>query len=127
MASPGKKAYPLRIDPALWEELQRLAARDLRSVNAQIEFLLREGLARRGIKHPEAKKHDDDTGSDGASESVSAIGLESPQAPMDSRTMSGACETRKRFVMSFMVPPSMFRARDVGVRRSGRTSPILCA
>ncbi|MFN3790058.1 hypothetical protein [Massilia sp.] len=37
----------------MWEELQRLAARDLRSVNAQIEFLLREGLARRGIKHVE--------------------------------------------------------------------------
>ena len=50
MASPGKKAYPLRIDPLLWEQLQRLAARDLRSVNAQIEFLLREGLTRRGIK-----------------------------------------------------------------------------
>lgn len=50
MASPGKKAYPLRIDPALWEEIQRLAARDLRSVNAEIEFLLREGLARRGVK-----------------------------------------------------------------------------
>lgn len=56
MASPGKKAYPLRIDPALWDELQRLAARDLRSVNAEIEFLLREGLARRGIKPTEAKK-----------------------------------------------------------------------
>lgn len=40
----------MRIDPALWEELQRLAARDLRSVNAEIEFLLREGLARRGVK-----------------------------------------------------------------------------
>jgi hypothetical protein len=50
MASPGKKAFPLRIDPALWEHLQRLAARDLRSVNAEIEFLLREGLAKRGIK-----------------------------------------------------------------------------
>lgn len=50
MASPGKKAFPLRIDPALWEELQRLAAQDLRSVNAEIEFLLRESLARRGIK-----------------------------------------------------------------------------
>lgn len=54
MASPGKKAFPLRIDPALWEELQRLAARDLRSVNAQIEFMLREGLARRGVKQIEA-------------------------------------------------------------------------
>jgi hypothetical protein len=50
MASPGKKAFPLRIDPALWEELQRLASRDLRSVNAEIEFLLREALARRGVK-----------------------------------------------------------------------------
>ena len=50
MASPGKKAYPLRIDPALWEALQRLAAQDLRSVNAEIEFLLREGLAKRGLK-----------------------------------------------------------------------------
>lgn len=57
MASPGKKAYPLRIDPALWEELQRLAARDLRSVNAEIEFLLREGLARRGIKPKEIQAH----------------------------------------------------------------------
>lgn len=59
MASPGKKAYPLRIDPALWEELQRLAARDLRSVNAEIEFLLREGLARRGIKPRDPKGQDD--------------------------------------------------------------------
>lgn len=50
MASPGKKAFPLRIDPALWEELQRLAAQDLRSVNAEIEFLLREALAKRGIR-----------------------------------------------------------------------------
>lgn len=55
MASPGKKAFALRIDPALWDELQRLAARDLRSVNAEIEFLLREGLARRGVKTLEAR------------------------------------------------------------------------
>jgi len=60
MASPGKKAFPLRIDPALWEELQRLAARDLRSVNAEIEFLLREGLARRGVKHLGAQNKNGD-------------------------------------------------------------------
>lgn len=48
MASPGKKAFALRIDPALWEEVERLAAQELRSVNAQMEFLLREALARRG-------------------------------------------------------------------------------
>jgi hypothetical protein len=65
MASPGKKAYPLRIDPALWEELQRLASRDLRSVNAEIEFLLREGLARRGVKvgaQPAGQEDGDDAG-----------------------------------------------------------------
>jgi hypothetical protein len=48
MASPGKKAFPLRIDPDLWAELERLAAQELRSANAQVEFLLREALARRG-------------------------------------------------------------------------------
>lgn len=48
MASPGKKAFALRIDPALWDEVERLAAQELRSVNAQVEFLLREALARRG-------------------------------------------------------------------------------
>jgi hypothetical protein len=58
MASPGKKAYPLRIDPALWEQLQRLAANDLRSVNAEIEFLLREALARRGIRVTPAQEDD---------------------------------------------------------------------
>jgi hypothetical protein len=50
MASPGKKQFPLRVDPALWAEVERLAADELRSVNAQVEFLLREALARRGRK-----------------------------------------------------------------------------
>ena len=48
MASPGKKHFPLRIDPALWAEIERLAAQELRSANAQAEYLLREALARRG-------------------------------------------------------------------------------
>ena len=43
-----RKAFLLRLDPAVWGELERLAQRELRSVNAQIEFMLREGLARRG-------------------------------------------------------------------------------
>jgi hypothetical protein len=50
MASPGKKAFALRIDPELWAEIERLAAQDLRSANAQVEFLLREALARRGLR-----------------------------------------------------------------------------
>ncbi len=50
MASPGKKAFALRLDPALHAAIERLAAQDLRSVNAQIEVLLREALKRRGVK-----------------------------------------------------------------------------
>jgi hypothetical protein len=62
MASPGKKSYPLRIDPALWEQLQRLAAQDLRSVNAEIEYLLREALARRGIRVGAAQQDEEEGG-----------------------------------------------------------------
>lgn len=53
-----KKAYPLRIEPALWGALERCAAADFRSVNAQIEVLLREALGRRGIRvaPPEERK-----------------------------------------------------------------------
>jgi hypothetical protein len=44
-----KKAFLLRLDPSVWAELERLAQAELRSVNAQIEFLLRDALARRGL------------------------------------------------------------------------------
>ena len=44
-----RKAFLLRIDPDLWDGLERLAQAELRSVNGQIEYLLREALARRGI------------------------------------------------------------------------------
>ena len=47
---PQKKAFPLRLDPALYAAIERAAACDLRSVNAQVECLLREALSRRGIK-----------------------------------------------------------------------------
>jgi hypothetical protein len=45
-----KKAFLLRLDPVIWDEMERLAQSELRSVNAQIEFLLRDALAQRGIK-----------------------------------------------------------------------------
>ena len=48
--SISRKAYPLRVDPALWAAVERLAASDLRSVNAEVECLLREALKSRGIK-----------------------------------------------------------------------------
>lgn len=47
---PPKKAFPLRLDPALYAAIERSAASDLRSVNAQVECLLREALGRRGVK-----------------------------------------------------------------------------
>ena len=50
MAAPAKKAFPLRLDPALYAAIERAAAGELRSVNAQVECLLREALARRGVK-----------------------------------------------------------------------------
>lgn len=45
-----RKSFPLRLDPLLHDALERAAAGDLRSINAEIEVLLREALARRGIK-----------------------------------------------------------------------------
>ena len=50
MASPGKKSFALRLDPALYTALERAAASDFRSVNAQVEVLLREALMKRGVK-----------------------------------------------------------------------------
>jgi hypothetical protein len=45
-----RKAFPLRVDPTLWAAVERAAAADLRSVNAQVECLLREALKARGVK-----------------------------------------------------------------------------
>ena len=43
-----RKGFPLRLDPAVYDALQRWAAGDLRSLNAQIEFLLRRALKEAG-------------------------------------------------------------------------------
>lgn len=45
-----RKAFALRLDPALHDAVARLANAELRSVNAEIEFLLREALRARGVK-----------------------------------------------------------------------------
>lgn len=45
-----KKAFALRLDPAVHAAIERLAADELRSANAQIEMLLREALQERGIE-----------------------------------------------------------------------------
>ena len=45
---PSRKAFLLRLDPAVAAAIESLAAQELRSVNGQIEWLLRESLAKRG-------------------------------------------------------------------------------
>ena len=42
-----RKPFLLRIDPALWHELEAWAADELRSVNGQIEYLLKQAVAKR--------------------------------------------------------------------------------
>jgi hypothetical protein len=49
-----RKPFLLRIDPQVLESLQRWAADDLRSLNAQIEFVLRDALNRAG-REPKKK------------------------------------------------------------------------
>lgn len=49
MAS-DRKAFALRLDPALYNAIARMAGLELRSVNAEIEFLLREALRARGVR-----------------------------------------------------------------------------
>jgi hypothetical protein len=59
VASPDKKSFLLRVDPALWSEIERLAAAELRSVNAQVEYLLRDALGARrrtGAHAPRARE-----------------------------------------------------------------------
>jgi hypothetical protein len=47
---PDRIAFPLRVEKAILDAVRRCATADLRSVNAQIEMLLREALARRGVR-----------------------------------------------------------------------------
>jgi len=42
-----RKAFLLRIDPGLWAELEAWAADELRSVNGQIEYVLKQAVAKR--------------------------------------------------------------------------------
>lgn len=54
MAGRPRKPFLMRASPALMAAVEKLAAAELRSVNAQVEVLLREALTRRGVR-----THDD--------------------------------------------------------------------
>jgi hypothetical protein len=55
----SRKAFALRIDEQILSALQRWANDDLRSMNAQIEFLLRDALRKQG-RLPKPKKEEGD-------------------------------------------------------------------
>jgi hypothetical protein len=59
---PERKSFLLRMDPEVYDSLQRWAADELRSLNAQIEFLLRRSLKDAGRLRDTARgaavKHD---------------------------------------------------------------------
>ncbi len=55
------KAFLLRLDPQVYAAVRKWAEDDLRSVNGQIEFLLRQALQRRGVKL-NAKEEGDGSG-----------------------------------------------------------------
>jgi hypothetical protein len=57
-----KKPFLLRIDPALWTDLESWAAAELRSVNGQIEYLLRQAVLKR------KRMAEDEAGTDQKSE-----------------------------------------------------------
>lgn len=61
--SKGERvAFPLRIDPKVMEAVKGSAERELRSVNAQVEVLLREALRRRGHRLDEAPDGERESG-----------------------------------------------------------------
>ena len=51
-----RKSFLLRMDPALFEVLDGWAQQELRSLNGQIEYLLKESVARRRKKLPDEPK-----------------------------------------------------------------------
>jgi hypothetical protein len=50
MAKKDVKPFLLRLDPRVYAAVQRWAEEDLRSLNGQIEYILRQALAKRGVK-----------------------------------------------------------------------------
>ena len=55
MANEERKPFLLRIPPDLWKELEKWAAAELRSVNGQIEYLLRQAVDKRRRAQAEEK------------------------------------------------------------------------
>ena len=58
---PRKKSFPLRINEETWEALRRWSDDELRSVNAQVEYVIREALRQAGrLPRPRPEKDGED-------------------------------------------------------------------
>lgn len=55
-----KKTILLRLSPKMWEEINKWAEDEFRSVNGQIEYLLKEALARRNKSSKKAREDQDE-------------------------------------------------------------------
>ena len=64
LAMAERKPYLLRIDPGLWAELEAWAKDELRSVNAQIEYVLRQAVSKRKGASAAAKAKADTASTD---------------------------------------------------------------
>lgn len=60
-----RKSFVLRIDPQLWAELEKWAADELRSINGQVEFLLRDAVRKRTAQRPGLRRPPTSTGREG--------------------------------------------------------------
>lgn len=60
MAGRPRKPFLMRASPGVMAAVEKLAAAELRSVNAQLEILLREALSRRGISLRDDRPKTDD-------------------------------------------------------------------
>jgi hypothetical protein len=54
----ARKQFLLRVDPELWKELEKWAADELRSVNAQVEWVLRDAVKKRKGGRPKGARGD---------------------------------------------------------------------
>lgn len=62
MARKDVKPFLLRLDPRVHAAIQRWAEEDLRSLNGQIEYILRQALTKRGVKLTDADDEENPSG-----------------------------------------------------------------
>lgn len=81
----ARKQYPLRIDPAIWEAVQRWADDEMRSANGQVEWILRDALKRAGRLPKKEKPRNE---SEGQIDSLKPQAANRCTPPLESTSLS---------------------------------------